>query len=65
MQIKYMKLSINWKAIVFIQIVCGCFFYFNTSSELFWLFVLISIISDTYYTIMLNKLRDEKANKHS
>ena len=65
MQIKYMKLIINWKAVVFIQIVCGCFFYFNTSSELFWSFVLISIISDTYYTIMLNKLRDEKANKHS
>ena len=60
-----MKLSINWKAVVFIQIVCGCFFYFNTSSELFWLFVLISIISGTYYTIMFNKLRDDKANKHS
>ena len=60
-----MKLSIDWKVSLLIQIICGCFFYFNTSNELFWLFVLISIISDIYYTIMLNKLRHEKVNKHS
>ena len=60
-----MKLSINWKVVVFIQIICGYFFYFNTSSELFWLFVLISIISDIYYIIMFNKLRHEKVNRHS
>ena len=60
-----MKLSIDWKVSLLIQIICGCFFYFNTSSELFWLFVLISIISDIYYTIMFNKLRHEKINRYS
>ena len=60
-----MKLSIDWKVSLLIQIICGCFFYFNTSNELFWLFVLISIISDIYYIIMFNKLRYEKNNRHS
>ena len=60
-----MKLSIDWKLSLLIQIICGCFFYFNTSSELFWLFVLISVISNIYYTIMFNKLRHEKVNRHS
>ena len=59
-----MKLNIDWKVSLLIQIICGCFFYFNTSSELFWLFVLISIISDIYYIIMFNKLRHEKVNRH-
>ena len=60
-----MKISMNWKVSLLIQIICGCFFYFNTNSELFWLFVLITIISDRYYIIMFNKLRHEKVNRHS
>ena len=60
-----MKISMNWKVSLLIQIICGCFFYFNTNSELFWLFVLISILSDRYYIIMFNKLRHEKVNRHS
>ena len=60
-----MKISIDWKVSLLIQIICGCFFYFNTSSELFWLFVLISIISDIYYIITFNKLRHEKINRYS
>lgn len=52
------KLKINWKIALITQIVCGCFFYFEAYS-LFWVFVLITLLSDMFYVYQFSRLKEE------
>lgn len=52
------KLKIDWKIALITQIVCGCFFYFEAYS-LFWVFVLITLLSDMFYAYQFSRLKEE------